>query len=85
MNKIILDCDPGHDDAIAIMFAAASKEIDLIGITCVAGNTILNNTIINALKICTFIDRQDIKIYAGCNKPLKRNLHCKVYESSQEE
>ena len=74
MYKVILDCDPGHDDAVAIMFAAASKEIDLLGITCVAGNTSLNNATLNALKICTFIDKKNIKIYAGNEKPLKRKL-----------
>ena len=74
MTRIIIDCDPGHDDAVAIMFAAASKEIDIAGITCVAGNTILKNTLLNALKICTFINRQDIKIYSGCEKPLKKPL-----------
>ena len=74
MKKIILDVDPGHDDAIAIMFAAASKEIEIIGITCVAGNSILKNTTNNALKICTFIKRKDIKIYSGCEKPIKRKL-----------
>ena len=51
MKKIILDVDPGHDDAIAIMFAAASKEIEILGITCVAGNSTLENTSNNALKI----------------------------------
>ena len=49
-KKIILDCDPGHDDAVAIMLAAASKEIELLGITCVAGNTTLSNTKINIFR-----------------------------------
>ena len=66
--------DPGHDDAVAIMFAAASNNIQLNAITCVAGNTTLNNVTKNALKVCTLIKRQDIKIYAGCDKPLKRKL-----------
>ena len=74
MKKIILDMDPGHDDAVAIMFAAASTEIDLVGITCVAGNTILPNVQLNAQKVCTLINRQDIKIYSGCSSPLKRKL-----------
>ena len=47
-KKIILDCDPGHDDAVAIMLAASSKEIDILGITCVGGNSGLNNTVNNA-------------------------------------
>ena len=47
LKKIILDCDPGHDDAVAIMLAAASKEIELLGITCVGGNVGLDNTVNN--------------------------------------
>ena len=50
-KKIILDCDPGHDDAVAIMLAASSSELEILGITCVAGNTYLENTEINSLKI----------------------------------
>ncbi len=52
-KKIILDCDPGHDDAVAIMLAAASSEIEILGITCVGGNSGLDNTVNNALKVCT--------------------------------
>jgi len=73
-KKIILDCDPGHDDAIAIMLASAHENIDILGITCVAGNSTLNNTKINALKICSLIGRTDIPIFAGANKPLKYSL-----------
>ena len=51
-KKIILDCDPGHDDAVAIMLATASKEIEILGITCVGGNVGLDNTLDNALKVC---------------------------------
>ncbi len=51
-KKIILDCDPGHDDAVAILLALASpKEIELLGITCVAGNVPLDRTRINALRV----------------------------------
>ena len=50
-KKIILDCDPGHDDAVAIMLAAASDKIEILGITCVAGNATLENTKLNSLKI----------------------------------
>ena len=73
-KKIILDCDPGHDDAVAIMLAAANEKIEILGITCVAGNTILQNTISNALKICSLINRTDIKIYAGSEKPIVYDL-----------
>jgi purine nucleosidase len=73
-KKIILDCDPGHDDAVAIMLAAAHDDIDILGITCVAGNATLSNTKQNALKVCSLIGRTDIPIYAGSDKPLKYKL-----------
>ncbi len=50
-RKIILDCDPGHDDAIAIMLAGKSEAIDLLGITVVAGNQTLEKTVRNALNV----------------------------------
>ena len=73
-KKVILDCDPGHDDAVAIMLAIASDDIDLLGITCVGGNTTLENTKLNALKICSLIGRTDIKIFAGSDRPIKYDL-----------
>ena len=73
-KKIILDCDPGHDDAVAIMLAAASNEIEILGITCVGGNSTLENTKLNALKICSLIGKSNIKIYAGADKPIKFEL-----------
>ena len=78
-KKIILDCDPGHDDAVAIMLAAASTEIQILGITCVGGNSGLSNTVNNALKICTLIERTDIKVYSGANKPIKYELFTAEY------
>ena len=74
LKKIILDCDPGHDDAVAIMLAAANKYIEILGITCVCGNATLENTKLNALKICSLIGKSEIKIYAGASKPLKYEL-----------
>ena len=53
MEKIILDCDPGHDDAIAILLAAGNPNIDLLGITTVSGNHNVENTTRNALSVCT--------------------------------
>ena len=73
-KKIILDCDPGHDDAVAIMLAAASSEIEILGITCVGGNATLENTKLNTLKICSLIGKTDLKIYSGADKPLKYEL-----------
>ena len=69
--KIILDCDPGHDDAVAIMLAAKSPKIDLLGITVVAGNQTLENTERNARNIvqCLGID---VPVYAGCDRPMVR-------------
>ena len=73
-KKIILDCDPGHDDAVAIMLAAANNKIEILGITCVAGNATLDNTKLNSLKVCSLIGRTDINIYSGADKPLKYDL-----------
>ena len=73
-KKIILDCDPGHDDAVAIMLAAASNEIEILGITCVGGNSTLENTKLNALKVCSLIGKSNINIYAGADKPIKFEL-----------
>ena len=73
-KKIILDCDPGHDDAVAIMLALASNEIDLLGISCVAGNATLENTTKNTLKICSLINKTQTKVYSGASKPLKHKL-----------
>ena len=69
-KKIIIDCDPGHDDAVAIMLASAHGDIDVLGITCVAGNATLENTTLNALKICSLIGKSNTPIFAGADKPL---------------
>ena len=68
-RKIILDCDPGHDDAVAIMMAARHPSLELLGMTIVAGNQTLRKNVRNALNICQHLDI-DVKIYAGCNRPL---------------
>ena len=69
--KIILDCDPGHDDAVAIMLAAKSPKIDLLGITVVAGNQTLDNTQRNALNVVQCLDI-NVPVYAGCGQPMIR-------------
>lgn len=74
MKKVLLDCDPGHDDMIAIMLAATREEIDLIGITTVAGNQTGDKTFENALKTLTLINRKDIKVARGFDKPILREL-----------
>ncbi len=74
MKKVLMDCDPGHDDMVAIMLAAASDEIDLLGITTVAGNQIGEKTFRNALRILTLINRKDISVARGFDGPLVRKL-----------
>ena len=74
-KKIILDCDPGHDDAVAIMLAAAHDDIEILGITCVAGNATLDkNKRLNALKVCSLIGKTEIPIFSGADKPLHYEL-----------
>ena len=75
MRKIIIDTDPGQDDALALMTAfGAKKEIDLLGITCVAGNVSLDLTSINALKICELSGAFDVPVFKGSSAPLRRKL-----------
>ena len=71
---IIIDTDPGQDDAVAILLALASPEFDILGLTIVAGNVPLALTEKNARKICELAGRPDIKIYAGADRPLMRTL-----------
>ena len=73
-RKIILDCDPGHDDAVAILLAAATPEIELLAITTVAGNQTLEKTTLNARRICTLAGITDVPIAAGAAGPLVRDL-----------
>src|SRR5215469_10955947 len=73
-HKIILDCDPGHDDAIAILLAARHPEIDLLAISTVAGNQTLEKTTRNALKVCSVAGIRDVPIAAGMDRPLVRPL-----------
>lgn len=70
-RKIILDCDPGHDDAIAIMMAAKHPAIDLLGVTIVAGNQTLDKTLINGLNVCQKLEI-NVPVYAGMPQPIMR-------------
>jgi purine nucleosidase len=70
----VLDCDPGHDDAIAILLAAAHPEIDLRAITTVAGNGPLDKVTLNARRVCTLAGLLDVPIAAGAAGPLRGEL-----------
>ncbi len=74
-HTIILDCDPGQDDAINLLLAMSSpNELEILGITTVAGNVPLALTEINARLMCDIAGRSDIPVYAGCEKPMVRDL-----------
>jgi inosine-uridine nucleoside N-ribohydrolase len=73
-RPVILDCDPGHDDAIAIMLAVADPGIDLLGVTTVGGNVTLENTTRNALRVLDMVDRPDVPVAAGRDRPRVRDL-----------
>lgn len=71
---IIIDTDPGQDDAVAIMLALASPELEVLGITAVAGNVPLALTEVNARKVCELSGRPEIKVFAGAIRPMVRDL-----------
>ena len=73
-RKIIVDTDPGQDDAVAILLALASPELEVLGITAVAGNVPLALTLKNARMICELAGRPDVRIFAGAVRPIVRNL-----------
>ena len=73
-RKVIIDCDPGIDDALAIILALKSKEIEVIGITTVSGNVESVQGAKNALKVLKLLGRLDIPVYLGESKPIKREL-----------
>ncbi len=73
-RTVLLDCDPGHDDAIAILLAAGSSALKLAGITTVAGNQTLDKTTRNACAVATVAGLGHISVVAGCDRPLLREL-----------
>lgn len=73
-KQIIIDTDPGHDDALAIMLAVKSDMFDIKAITTVAGNSTIENTTRNARYILNLLEREDIPIYSGAEKQLEREL-----------
>lgn len=73
-RPLIIDCDPGKDDAVALLLAFASPELDVAAITTVAGNVPLEKTAANARRICELVGRSDIPVHAGCPRPIMRPL-----------
>jgi inosine-uridine nucleoside N-ribohydrolase len=78
-TPIIIDCDPGHDDAIALLLAVASPEVELIGVTTVAGNTTIDRTTNNALRVLELAGRADIPVYRGAERPFIRKQDVAVH------
>ena len=74
MKKIIFDGDPGHDDAIALILALASNDLEVMAVTTVGGNNTVENTTKNALKVLEVCNRLDIPVAAGRSKPLYNDL-----------
>jgi inosine-uridine nucleoside N-ribohydrolase len=71
---VILDCDPGHDDAIALLLALASPELELLGVTTTYGNQTLEKTTANTLRVLELAERTDVPVAAGADRPLVREL-----------
>ena len=78
-EKIILDCDPGHDDALALTMAVASEQIELLGVTTSAGNQTPDKTLNNVLRMLTLLDAMDIPVAGGNHRPLMRDLKIADY------
>lgn len=72
-QKVFLDCDPGHDDAINILLAGAAPELELTGISVVAGNQTIEKTLINALNVCQYLGLDDIPVAKGSANAMVRN------------
>jgi pyrimidine-specific ribonucleoside hydrolase len=79
MTAIILDCDPGHDDAIALLLALGSPELELLGVTTVSGNQTLDKTTANALRVLEHVERDDVPVAAGAARPLVREQFVAAY------
>lgn len=74
VRKIIIDTDPGQDDALAMLLAFASDRLEVLGVTAVAGNVPLALTSVNARKVCELAGRTDMRVFAGASEPIDRPL-----------
>ena len=72
-TPVIIDCDPGHDDAMALMLALASPELEVVAVTTVAGNQTLDKVTANAIRVLDVVDAHDIPVAAGADRPLIHN------------
>jgi inosine-uridine nucleoside N-ribohydrolase len=79
MTAIILDCDPGHDDAIALLLVLGSPELELLGVTTVSGNQTLDKTTANALRVLEHVERGEVPVAAGADRPLVRERFVAAY------
>ncbi|RVB71237.1 nucleoside hydrolase, partial [Mesorhizobium sp. M7A.F.Ca.CA.004.06.1.1] len=73
-TPILFDCDPGHDDAIALVMAHRSPAIELLGVTTTCGNAEVEKTTANALRILEYIGAGEVPVAQGCHRPLARPL-----------
>ena len=78
-TPVLIDCDPGHDDAIALLLALASPELALLGVTTVAGNQTLEKTTANAIRVLEAAGRGDVAVAAGAERPLVREPFVAAY------
>lgn len=81
-RKIIIDCDAGIDDAQAILLALSAQDVEVIAITCVAGNTPIDKVCVNVLKVLELCNRTDIPVFKGASGPLLgKHSRCYYYAS----
>ena len=79
MTRVIIDTDPGTDDALALMMALGSPDLDVLGLTTVGGNARLADTTRNALRLLDYLDRTDIPVFRGSARPLRGKYHYGYY------
>lgn len=70
MYNVIIDCDPGHDDAIALLLACQAENIKLLGVTTVAGNSYIENVTNNAIRVLEYADVKGVSVYQGAGRPM---------------
>jgi len=79
VTRVLLDCDTGHDDAIALLLALASPELELLGVTSVAGNSSVDKTTANAIRVLELAGRSDVPVAKGADRPLVREQFVAAY------